>query len=329
MLPLEPTPYSKDYEITDAMFGAFRSPGGMPFFWKLLGWGTLLFTVMGLLLIKPMLESYVDIIRIGIMVETDPDQAARMFGVIGQFFFQIILFLFGYTLGVALIRAAFFRAYYYDDFGGTIPFKLGADEVRQFLAYLGFYAVIMVFILLLTLAVMIPSSIIAAVSSGESVAVMVLIMIVLYIAMIAGYIWIGVRLSCASALTAFNGRTHVLAARYVSKNRFWALFGSILVAGIMGYVASNIGTTLGMQLAFPDLSFAEYIKLSSGLDSESTLETLERLSESASFNVMSVLAIILISVGYSFYNLLLSGPQAYFTRQWAESGAAAYEDSHP
>lgn len=325
MLPLEPTPYSKDYEITDAMFAAFRTSGGMPFFWKLLGWGTLLFTVIGLLIIKPMLGSYVDIIRISVMVETDPDQAAQMFGVLGQFFFVMMLFIIGYALVVAFIRGAFFRAYFFDDLGGTTPLKFGADEIRQFLVYLGYYTVIMVFIILLTLAVMIPSSIITVVSGGDSMTVMVITLVVLYITMIAGYIWIGVRLSCASALTALNGRTHVFAARYVSKNRFWALFGSILVAGLIGYVVSYIGSTFGMQLAFPNMNFAEYMTMVSGLDPEATVQTVERLAETATFNIMSVLAIILLSAGYSFYILMLSGPQAFFTRQWADSGAAAYE----
>jgi len=317
---LHPAPYSKDYDITDAMFGVFRTPGGMPFFWKLFGFGTLLFAIIGVLTVRPILSSYVDLIRASFLLESDPDVALQALATIGHFFFVMMLFTVGYAAVAAVIRSAFFRGYFFGDLGGSIPFKVGRDEVRQWLSYLGFYVIVTLTLTLALIALMVPFMILMFITGGDSMGVMVLGIVVVYTFSFAAFIWIGVRLSTAGALTALRGKTHLLAARYVTKNRFWPLLGSILVAGLFGYVLSYIAMTMGLMVAFPGLEGSDLITIMMGTDQEGTLEALDRASDSASFNLKSVLAIVLASAGYSFYVLILAGPQAFFTQQWAEAG---------
>ncbi|MEL6688599.1 MAG: hypothetical protein AAFP97_13415 [Pseudomonadota bacterium] len=112
-----------------------------------------------------------------------------------------------------------------------------------------------------------------------------------------------------------------MAARTVSRNRFWALFGSILVAGFIGYVVTYAASTTGMLIAFSGLAMTDLFTILSGLDPEATLEALDRATETVSFRFATIIAIILVSAGYSFYSLILAGPQPFFTRQWAEASS--------
>ena len=123
MSDLRPSPYSRDYEITDAMFGAFRSPGGMPFFWKLFAWGTGLFSVFGFLLFPPAIVSYVDLIRTSVEIETSPEDLGNLGVSFGRFALIWTAYLLGYVVIVALIRAAFFRGYFFGETEDQIPIQ--------------------------------------------------------------------------------------------------------------------------------------------------------------------------------------------------------------
>ena len=262
------------------MFGAFRSPGGMPFFWKLLGWATLLLTIIEVPLIPMAISSYGDLNMIIVMS---------------------LYMIIAYVAVIAIIRAAFFRSYFFGDLGGTFPFQFGSDEVRQGLSMLGFYALLVISISLLAIVLM---ALLIMVSGEESVAGMVLGVIPLYyVGIIAAYIWFAVRFCTAGALTALRGKTHVLAARHVSRNRFWALFASILVARLIGYIVIYIAVIIGILLVFSSINIGD---------------TMTNMIESdPAAWIMTMISIVIVSAGYAFYLLLLVGPQAYFTHQWA------------
>ena len=321
MQPIKPTSYSRDYEITDAMFGAFRSPGGMPFFWKLLGWATLLLTIIGVPLIPMAISSYVDLITAVFAAESGPDVAFATVRGMGRYLGVMSLYTIAYVAVIAIIRAAFFRSYFFGDLGGTFPFQFGSDEVRQGLSMLGFYALLALLVIGISLLANVPMALLIMVLFGEeSVAGMVLEslgIILLYVGIIAAYIWFAVRFCTAGALTALRGKTHVLAARHVSRNRFWALFGSILVAGLIGYIVSYIAVVIGIMLVFPSINIGDIMTNMINGDPEATLDAIQRVSETVSFRIMTMISIVIVSAGYAFYLLLLVGPQAYFTHQWA------------
>jgi len=327
MLPLEPTPYSKDYEITDAMFGAFRSPGGMPFFWKLFGWSTLLLTLVGLVVIPPSIELYFDLIKGSVMVDSNPEMASQFFVTLGKFFALIIVYMVVYAAVLGIMRAAFFRTYFFGEDDRTIPLKFGADEWRQMVSMLGFYVLLIIVIIGPTLIAMLPITLLTVVLGDESIGLIILGVILSYLAAIAAYIWFGVRFCCAGALTARRRHIHVIAARYVSRNRFWPIFGAILVAGVIGYAVYYILMTFGIMIAFAGLMDGEFMTMVASTDPAAKMEFFDRVSQSTSFGLTSVVAITLVSAGYAFYSLMLAGPEAYFTQQWAEAGGAPVEET--
>ena len=327
MSDLKPSPYSRDYEITDAMFGAFRSPGGMPFFWKLFAWGTGLFSIFGFLLFPPAIASYVDLIRTSVQIETSPEDLGILGASFGRFALIWTAYLLGYVIVQALIRAAFFRGYFFGETEDQIPIQFGRDEVRQGLAILGFIGLLIAATAIAVLIMIICVSLLVVAFGDDGLLAMVLSIILFYVASIVLIIWVGVRFYCAGALTGLREKTHVWASRNVSMNRFWPLFGSILVAGIIGYVVNYTATAIAMLMAFSGLAGTDLFTIMAGTDPEATLGAIERASETASFRFATFIAIIVASAGFSFYTLILAGPQAFFTEQWAD--ALENEDEAP
>lgn len=334
MSDIGPSSYSKDYEITDAMFGAFRSPGGTAFFWKLFGFATLILSVINLIAIPYFISAYIDFLALAVDLENNPDNIGGFFLGFGAFMGSTFLYAVAYYIIVAILRAAFFRGYFHGDLGDTFPFRFGGDEGRQLLAILGFWGLFLVFMVFTYLVMIIVIGVLAGgaalISGGEPngafIVLGVILFILLYIAILCSWIWFGVRLNCAGALTALRQQTHVLAARHVSKNRFWALFGSILVAGIIGYVASYATFILAITMGFVGMTNTDAVTMLTGLDPEATLETLTQAMDSARFKLSTAIAIILVSAGYAFYSLILAGPQAFFTKQWANAQSALQDN---
>jgi hypothetical protein len=327
MLPLEPTPYSKDYEITDAMFGAFRTPGGMPFFWKLFGWLTLAYAILYVVSLPLVFKSYVSLIMNVVEMGDNPTstQTQAMLSSLAMIFPAILLMsLLGFAT-MAVSRAAFFRGYFFGETDGLFPYRFGGDEVRQGLSILGYWGVYLLAYLipyiLFTLIIIVFVAIL-----GESAAIFAAILMFFgVIALMVFLVWIMVTISPAGALTALRGRTHVLAARHVSRNRFWALFGSMLVAGLIGYVVAYIFIALGFAVGLAGFFNGDMMSAFLAEDFELVKQNAVVFSETSRFKIGVFFAIVMSSAGSAFYSLLIAGPQAFFTRQWAESGAAAYE----
>lgn len=328
MLPLEPTPYSRDYEITDAMFGAFRSPGGIPFFWNLFGWMTLGHSILYAIFAIPIFKSYGTFLMTIIEMGDAPtaEQTTNMMSSMFSIFPLILLMsVFGFAL-MGIVRATFYRGYFHGDTGGIFPFKFGADEVRQTLAVLGYWGMYLVAYLTPYILIIIVVGIFAALLGKAGVVIAAILAFIGFFGLIAFLIWVMVSLAPAGALTAMRGQTHVLAARYVTKNRFWALFGSCLVAGLIGYVVCYILMFLGFGVGLSGLFNADMMEALAAEDFETVTKNAAKFTNSGGFKIGVFLAIVLSSAGMAFYSLMLAGPTAYFTRQWAESGAKAYDE---
>jgi hypothetical protein len=336
MLPLEPTPYSKNYEITDAMFAAFRTSGGMRFFWKLFGWLTLAYSGLYAVLLPSVFKSYLSFVMMAVEMGDNPssEQTAAMFSNMMLFIPSVLLLsLLGFVI-MAVSRAAFFRGYFFDETGSFFPFRLGADEVRQGLAILGYWGVYLLAYLIPYILLIVVIGILVALSSGNGSGAATVVLAVILglfggISLIVFLIWVMVALAPAGALTARRGKTHVLAARHVSKNRFWALFGSLLVAGLIGYVVAYIFIILGFTVGLAGFFNGEMMNALLAEDFDQVMDSVVAFSESSGFKIGVFFAIVLSSAGAAFYSLIIAGPQAFFTRQWVDSGAAAYEERQP
>ncbi|GLQ20244.1 hypothetical protein GCM10007854_11990 [Algimonas porphyrae] len=314
MKPIEPTPYTRDYEITDAMFGAFRSPGGAKLFWILTAYLTIALTIIYLLLLPPMAASYGRMI----LSSMDSSTGAMMseLGKVMMFVFVLIVLSFSAN---AIVRAAFYRAYFFGVDDGLFPFRFGRDEVQQALAILGFYALVYV--------VAIAGGIIiglvfgfAGVMMGESAfGFAIFLGFIFMIALMVVIYWFMVVISPAGALTALRGNTHVLAARHVSKGRRGAIFGSIFVAGLIGYIAYYALSTAGFLSGLSGLMSAELFSAILAEDSQEVVDLVQQAVNSPGFKAGLAVALFLMSAGMAFFYMIIAGPQAYFTKQWADA----------
>ncbi|MGB3457113.1 MAG: hypothetical protein WBG08_09955 [Litorimonas sp.] len=319
MTKLTAAPYHRDYEITDAMFGAFRGPGGAAEFWRLLLWSTLLLTIFGVLVIPPIISSYIETIRLTALSELDPAAADQ---IVGNILWETVKWIglsILYLAVFGIIRAAFFRSYFFGPDPQMIPFRLGRDELNQTLAVLGYYALYMAVTIVATIVLVVPMIALMVALGVDNPAALVLGMILLYVGLAVAVVWVLVRFCCAGSLTALRGQVHVLGSRYVTRNRFWALFGSALVAGLIGYVVFYVLMAMAVGLAFTGLGGADLFTLMAAQDPEAILETLDGLTQTSAFRISSIFAILIVSAGMAFYSLILAGPQGYFTRQWADA----------
>ncbi|MEM7729301.1 MAG: hypothetical protein AAF311_08500 [Pseudomonadota bacterium] len=319
MTDLTPAPYSKDYEITEAMFGAFRSGGGMRFFLILWAWATALFFILTILVLPVMGPAYMELMLLSAEATANPGDAERISGILVRVFLAVGLLSLGYFAVMSLVRAAFFRGYFNGEYGGNAPLRLGRGELNQFLAMLGYYGLY----LLVTLGTVVVLGLAICLGTlapgGAAMVFAVLLGVVGYIGMFVAMIWFLVRFLPAGALTALRGKPHVLAASHVSRNRFWALFGAMLVAGLIAYVVTYTLMTIAMMLAFAELTGGDLAALMTGLDPDATQAALETMRDASLFSPLSLLAVLLVSAGYGFYVLLIAGPPAFFTRQWSDA----------
>lgn len=311
---ISPAPYSKDYEITDAMFGAFRSAGGAKLFWLLTAYLTIALSIVFLLTVPPTVSAYGRFIVASMEGATDIIISEAIKATIWALLMTVLS-----LAANAVVRAAYYRAYFFGVDDGVFPIRFGPDEGRQIMAILGFYG--LVYILAISVGILI-GVFLGDTSAGFATFMAFLLMIVLM-----GLIyWIMVILSPAGALTALRGRTHIMASRHVSKGRRWAIFGSVLVAGLIGYVAYYITSTIGFMAGLSGLMSSE---LFSALMAEDTVQMIDLFQDAMSqsgFKAGVALAIILMSAGIAFYYMMIAGPQAFFTRQWAESSGMDLKD---
>ncbi|MEL6688600.1 MAG: hypothetical protein AAFP97_13420 [Pseudomonadota bacterium] len=184
------------------MFGAFRSPGGIPFFWRLFLCVTVLFSVFGFLVFPPAIGSYVDFVRTAILVEDDPSNMGLFWGAFGKFGLIWTAFILGYVVVEALLRAAFFRGYFFGETEAQIPIQFGEDELRQGFAILGFIGLIFAASIAAIIALIILMVITFAIFGENAIGLTLLLVVVFYIGFFALFIWVGIRFCCAGALTA-------------------------------------------------------------------------------------------------------------------------------
>ena len=109
--------------------------------------------------------------------------------------------------------------------------RFGTDELRLIglsllLFLIGFVAMIVLVIAMVLIALGIAA--IFGAGSGASTGITIL---VAYVGMIVGSIWLQVRISLAGALTVLRGRVVVREAWRLTHGRFWTLFGVYFVIG--------------------------------------------------------------------------------------------------
>lgn len=184
--------------------------------------------------------------RFASMDETPPSDPAQIFSLMGQmallylFLIPLLLFIF------AIFTAAVYRAVFKPDEDRLGYLRLGGDEWRQavvmlVLGLLGLVAtVVVIFVLALLLGVLGAAT--GAIGDGSAPGFGFFIgIILLYIGMIAVSVAFWVKFSFAGPMTFVDRRIRIFQSWKATNGYFWPLFGTYLLAFILGLLVSLLG----------------------------------------------------------------------------------------
>lgn len=180
--------------------------------------------------------------------ETDPAQALAMMGRMALFYLFLVPFL---VLIFSIFTAAVYRAVLKPDDKRFGYLRLGSDEGRQavVMVVLGLLSFVVAFIVMFVLIMII--GLIGAASGlsggdGSPGIAFFLGIIVAYLAMIAVSIAFWVKFSFAGPMTFTEKRIRIFQSWKATKGYFWPLFGSYLLAFILGILVSLLGTIISL-----------------------------------------------------------------------------------
>jgi hypothetical protein len=169
-------------------------------------------------------------LQLGVAAEPDPDAALAMISGMFLLFGSVILFLFPFYLATAAYEAACLRWMIRGEAPGLFGFTLGADTWRVYGVYWCWFAVQVVLSLvvsIVTMPVMFATLSQIRDATPETLwrwqmSVQLPISLLTYVPMIV----LGVRLGPAAATSILQRQFAFPEAWAVTRDRFWALFGS-------------------------------------------------------------------------------------------------------
>jgi len=254
---------------------------------------------------------------------SDPEQALAMMGQLG------LLYLF--ILPIALLifsvfTTAVYRAVLRPSDSAFAYLRLGAAELR--------IAVVLVVLFLLGLVVLIGIlilfALVAALLGGVlamgdgggmgAMGVFAVVVLLGYIGMFFVSLAFWTKFSLAGPMTFAEGRIRIFGSWGATKGRFWALFGSYLLAGILGIIVSLLGgaISLAIMVAFGGAS-------AGGADFTALLEAMQAdYSSLAVFFTPAMLANMVVSALFSAltYAIILAPPAVAYREIVARSSPA-------
>ena len=223
------------------------------------------------------------------------------------------LLLIGLLIVASLGEAAFYRKYLLGAEPAKIPVRLDRHTFRNMLIQLGFYS--------LFILVYVGGALLVGLLMGVGLiihpAIGAMLAIIGFIFLIIALIAYPIKFAPASALSHFDDKAHVLAARHITKFRFWPLFGAYLVTYVGGYIAYYI---IYIMIAILVTGDPNFMIAMSGLSSESPRIAFEAAAARLSnplVMILTVLGIALMSAAWSAWMLWIAGVSAYAVKWWA------------
>jgi len=321
-MTIEPRAKRTPFDFVQAVTAMFQTSGGRVFAFRLLFWTTAGMAIVTLIALPfilpyygPLLDSNQSTMQAVMKGEapptTDPDaMMAALKGMMLPGFLMMLGFWAAYAAG----EAALHRKVLLGHENPKRPIRFGADELRVMLAQLGVWgAWFLVYIggvIVIGLFAVIP--VLGIILAILGVIFMMLMMV-----------YLPVRLAPAAALSVRNSRSHLIAARHITKRRFWPLFGAYLVVFLGGYFLIYAVLLAVVILVTGDPNFLLSVYgMGDSLPSEVMAQAGERLNNPF-YMIIGVLGVILYSFAYAFWLLSIAGVGAYAVKWWEQDDPVA------
>ena len=242
------------FVVGDAVKQVFNLPGGMGYLFRVLGFGSLLFTVLFILLGVPIIRAYVEMFSNLMALENldsepDPEEMLEIMGPIFAAMGYIFLLYIGQYFVFVSVETALYKNIIRGEDKGFFPLRFGYDEWRVFglrlvvglmlyIAYMvAYFVAIIVFMMFFGLAL-------AGTGGGEpSVGLGIvggLLFILFIFGFIVAYLYALIRLAPTAAISVRTRDFNPVGSWKIMKSYVWPTLGAVLIIGIIGYIALSI-----------------------------------------------------------------------------------------
>lgn len=230
------------FSATDAAFEGFRVVRRQPM--ALIFWA-LFYAVMMIAALALVGGSIIGLMNAAEGLESSGATSPEAFmPIIASYMAVLAVILPVSLIASAMIYAAVARAVLHPSESAFGYLRLGMDEVRVLVVSIVLAIVFMV----LSVVVFGVIGIAAGVTAAADMPALWLLVVLLGLAGFALLIWLAVRLSLAVPITMAERRISIFGSFAVTKGRFWPLLGMSLLAIIMSFVVSLLGSLVAMPL---------------------------------------------------------------------------------
>lgn len=222
------------FSATDAAFEGFRLTRRKPL--AVLLWGVvyvvMILAVFGLIG-GPIISFFAEMQRLQGAAEPSIEEVRALLPIYGAFAAVLpVVFVFSAVLNAAVIRAVVRPQ---ESAFGYL--RLGMDEVRV----LGVSLVLGILFGLVSLVGWSIVGFVAGMAAVTEQGLLVLAAVLLGLAMVAGLIWLAVRLSLAIPIVVAERRFAVFDSFAMTKGRFWPLLGMAIIAFVLATIVGLLG----------------------------------------------------------------------------------------
>lgn len=314
--------FNHRFEAGEAMTVPFNLPGGRHFLLRLLGWGAALILAVYALFGRSFISGYKEFLIASMQLDQtnpDPEATLALLPLMKDFMWPMILLTIFAWVVFVMIETAMHKNVFRGTDLGLVPLRFGRDEGRVmlaqfviFLCVLGVYILVVVGVALLVAiaAVMGSASLVLGALGG-------LLAFIGAIYLLGFLIHVMIRWAPAAAMSVRDDRQYIFEGWHITKGRGWSLFGSYLVAAIVGYIIIYVIMGLGIYLAFGDMSA---LMVMSGLPVDDPRDVFEQLGERLkSPRVMFTLVVFTI--------LYILAAVAWYMSMWGIGNYAAQLDA--
>jgi hypothetical protein len=230
------------FSATDAAFEGFRVVRRHPM--ALIFW-SLFYAVMMVAALALVGGSIIGLMNAAEGLESSGASSPEAFmPILGSYMAVLAVVLPVSMIASAMIYAAVSRAVLHPSESAFGYLRLGMDEVRVLVVSI----VLAIVFVVLSVVVFGVIGIVAGMTQAADMPALWLLVVLLGLAGVGLFIWLAVRLSLAVPITMAERRISIFDSFALTKGRFWPLLGMSLLAIVLSFVVSLLGSLVAMPL---------------------------------------------------------------------------------